>query len=113
MQGFLLSLAHHLDAHNPGWRANYILVLDNCPSHKTSATLKLLEQLRFPTVFSAPASYAAIPVEELFGKIKCLNLDSKPEPDISSLGNPKISKLTLTQTAMLKISNYINQLQAD
>ncbi len=44
--------------------------MDNCPSHKTQDTLYLLSVLKIPTIFTAPASYLAVPIEGLFAAIK-------------------------------------------
>ncbi len=48
-----------------------------------------------PTVFTAPASYVAVPAEQLFKKIKCLDLNLHPEPDIEKLNDLNIRKLSV------------------
>jgi len=95
VQAFLIKLAQHLDHHKPDWRSNHVLLLDNCPSHKTKATLEVLDRLQIPTVFSAPASYIVIPVEQLFASIKALDLNMREEPDPSEFGDGNIRKFTV------------------
>ena len=67
---FFIALGDHLDEHRPGWRETHIILLDNCPSHKTQMMMKKLDQLDAPIIFSAPASFKAIPIEGIFGAIK-------------------------------------------
>ena len=98
VQSFLAALAAHFDLHKSEWS----LLLDNCPSHKTQDTLKLLESLRIPTVFSAPASYIAIPVGQLFGQLKSLDLKSKPDPNPDDFEDETIKKFTNKQKVMLQ-----------
>ena len=107
VQSFLASVFGHLDTHVRDWRQTHMLMLDNCPSHKTKGTVELLERHRVPTTFTAPASYLAVPAEQIFKKIKCLDLDLHAEPDKDKLGDLNIRKLTVKQTVMLKITNYL------
>ena len=67
---FFVDLISALDASSPDWRATHVLVLDNCASHKTSLVLSVLKAGGFTVIFSAPASYSALPVEGIFGLIK-------------------------------------------
>jgi hypothetical protein len=51
-------------------RENSILLLDNCPSHKTALFRRIIHVLKVPVIFSAAASYFAIPVEKVFASLK-------------------------------------------
>ena len=48
--------------------------MDNAPSHSGKLTNQVLHNLNVPHMFTAPASYSALPVEGMFGKIKMLDL---------------------------------------
>lgn len=67
---FLTQLSSELDQHEKGWRETHVLVLDNCSSHKTQLVRDVLQRAGFPTLFTAPASYLACPVEEIFSLMK-------------------------------------------
>ena len=41
----------------------------------------MLANLNVPHMFTAPASYGALPVEAMFGRIKLLDLDPVDLPD--------------------------------
>ena len=45
VMGFIGELVVHLDKHRPCWRKDHVVLLDNCPSHKTKEVLGLLEHL--------------------------------------------------------------------
>ena len=81
VSAFFVALADHLDHHFSDWRDTHMLLLDNCPSHKTSLTMNTLERLNMPVLFSAPASFKAIPVEGMFGAIKGIDFSKIADPD--------------------------------
>ena len=88
-------------------------MLDNCPSHKTDLVRKMIRKLRIPTIYSAPASFLAIPVEGVFGAIKQKNFLNEPDPDIQTLRELEVRKLTNKQRLIYKISNYLFDLERD
>ena len=104
---FLRRLAEQLDFHLPHWRDDHVLLLDNCPSHKTAMVREVLQKLQVPTIYSAPASFLAIPVEGLFGAIKAKNFLNEPDPDVETLRSLGVKKLTNKQRLIIKISNYL------
>jgi hypothetical protein len=62
----LLTLIKHLDATRPGWRHNHILIHDNCPSFASHDVQAVLSHFNVPCLFTAPASFKALPVEGIF-----------------------------------------------
>jgi len=77
VSSFIVGLVRELDRARPGWRKKSVLLLDNCASHKTAMTRRLLTKLKVPTLFSAPASYTVCPVERFFGAMKRLDFDRR------------------------------------
>lgn len=73
----LLSLIRHLDDVRPGWRHNHILMHDNCPSFSTLEVQRILAHNNVPCLFTAPASFKALPVEGVFQVLKSTILESK------------------------------------
>jgi hypothetical protein len=55
--------------------------MDNYSSHKIPLTIKIIKELAMPVIFSAPASFLAIPIEGVFGALKAVDFDTKPDPD--------------------------------
>ncbi len=107
MQSFLIDLEKILSRSIPDWRATHFLLLDNFSSHKTTKTKRLLQRLRVPTVFTAPASFQAVPVEGLFAFIKAHDFLKMEDPDPGILGIPKVKKFTKKQVLMAHISNRL------
>ena len=90
-----------------------MILIDNCPSHKTSMTLKTLAKLDVPVLFSAPASFKAIPVEGVFGAIKAVDFSKIPDSDPAPVSTERVKKMTLKQKLMMKVSNYLFTLTPD
>jgi transposase len=70
MGHFLLSLFTALDISKPQWRKTCVFLLDNASVHKTSFLRKLLRDEGIEVVFTAPASFLVVPVEEVFKHMK-------------------------------------------
>lgn len=70
VSNFIIEMTTELDRILPEWRNSHVLLLDNCPSHKTPIVRKIIAGLRVPVLFSAPASYKSIPVELFFAALK-------------------------------------------
>ncbi len=79
---YFIALSNELDNVVPNWRESHILLLDNCTSHKTQMMRKVYANGGFKVIFSAPASYLAIPVERIFGLIKKQDLDDVKTPNL-------------------------------
>ena len=88
-----------------------MFLLDNCPIHKTALAVDILNRLNIPTIFSAPASYKAIPVEELFGAIKLKDFNKIRDLMPAEVGQPHFKKLTNKQAMMVKVSDYLFSLE--
>jgi hypothetical protein len=85
--------------------------MENCPSHKTPNAIKLINSLKIPTLFSAPASYLVAPIERLFGALKSFEFDRKELPSILKMLMPSAEKFTHTQMILSKISEYLLRMQ--
>ena len=83
---FFLELAASLDVVNPSWRDEYILLMDNCRSHVSKVTAAVLRHLEVPVLYTAPASYEAVPAEAIFGAIKTKKLDTSVDEYVSARG---------------------------
>ena len=67
---FLRELAKNLDKATPNWRSTHVILMDNAPYNTSGETLREIERLKMPTIFTAPYSYAASPVELFFAHMK-------------------------------------------
>ena len=110
VSSFFISLSNELDNDYPMWRENHLLLMGNCPSHKTELVRDVLASEGFRVMFSAPASYLSLPVESIFGLIKKCDLDEVRTPTLPAIKERRICKLTNKQRAMIKISKYIREL---
>jgi hypothetical protein len=70
----------------------------------------VLRAAGFSVIFSAPASYLALPVERVFSLIKKEDLEDNRTPNLPIVKDKGIKKLTNKQRTMLKVSEYINNL---
>ena len=70
---FLIGLEQQLNERRPDWRETHVFLLDNCSIHKTQLARKILANLGYPVIYSAPASFIAIPVEGIFGVLKAVD----------------------------------------
>lgn len=107
---FFVSLADQLSLIDNDWRQKIVVVLDNCASHKTKLVRQILWKLRFPVLYTAPASYLCLPVELLFAAIKSHDYSEIETPILPIVQIKKITKLSNKQRAMLKISNYLRSI---
>ena len=108
---FFVQLAAELDSSIPQWRETYVLVHDNCASHKTDLMLSVLKAGGFSVIFSAPASYLSLLVEGIFGLIKGREYDTISTPQLLSVHEKNIRKLSNKQRLMIKVSEYLLGLQ--
>ena len=69
-QHFLIQLIRHLDQHHSQWRSTHLLLLDNMAGHTTDETKAVLNDYNVKHLFSAPASFLAIPIEQVFFDLK-------------------------------------------
>ena len=92
---FMLEMIGILDAEVVDWRERYIVVLDNCPAHASEISIRVLTFLKVPLMFTAPASYAALPVEGIFAGLKALDLEQIADPSADILAGLLTKKATL------------------
>ena len=99
MEIFLQKLIKKLDTANKDWRSSMVLMADNATYHRSSATLKVLEDHQVPVCFTGPNSYASCkfptfncnpllfiaPVELLFAALKNGNINPRNLPTSKKL----------------------------
>ena len=51
--------------------------MDNAPYHTCSSSLKLLQKLKIPVLFTGPHSYSASPVELYFAHFKAADVNPR------------------------------------
>ena len=54
--------------------------MDNAPYHTSSSTMKILEELEIPMIFTGPHSYDASPCELAFGHFKKADINPRKLP---------------------------------
>ena len=64
-----------LDQEDADWRENTVILLDNAPYHTSEGTVKFMEGLRIPVLYTGPYSYDAAPVELLFASFKACDIN--------------------------------------
>ena len=57
-----------------------MILLDNAPYHKSKSTLKILEELKIPIIFTGPHSYDAAPCELWFAAFKAADINPRHLP---------------------------------
>ena len=62
MDLFFRQLAKKHDKERKEWRYDTMILMDNAPYHTCAATMKLLEELDIPVIFTGPHSYDAAPL---------------------------------------------------
>jgi hypothetical protein len=72
---FIRDLVRQLNEGKRNWRKDTLIYWDNAPYHKSAATLKLLEELQVPIMFSGPHSYDTAPCELWFALFKKVNIN--------------------------------------
>lgn len=74
---FFQNLTKKLDDTRRGWRSNTIMLLDNASYHNSSDALAMLKKYQIPVIFTGPHSYAAVPIELLFGAFKSKDINPR------------------------------------
>ncbi len=69
-----------------------------------------MAEVGFKVIFSAAASYLALPVERIFSLIKKQDLEQDTTPNLPEVRERRIKKLTNKQKIMLKVSSFIRSL---
>ena len=94
MEIFIQKLVKRLDSIEKEWRKSTVLLFDNAAYHRSSSTMKVLEDHQVPVCFTGPNSYAACkfpilnfdpllpiaPVELLFAALKNGNINPRNVP---------------------------------
>ena len=63
-------LFHHMDVTEPDWKEKHVIILDNAPAHTPDAVKDVIQAAGVKVMYTAPASFSALPVEHLFGRLK-------------------------------------------
>jgi len=80
MEIFFRALVKKLDKERAHWRDDTVLILDGAPYHNSKATMKLLEVLKIPVLFTGPHSYAGVPCELWFSAFKSKDVNPRKVP---------------------------------
>lgn len=72
---FLIRLSDYLNATDPGWRRNTVLLIDNAPYHRRKEMQQRWKEMKLPIMFLGPYSYSMAPVEKVFRQIKARDLN--------------------------------------
>ena len=75
---FMLYLTHFakvLEAEDPNFRENNVILIDGAPSHYAEETLAHMKGLNLPMIMTAPYSWAAAPCELWFSQLKSVELN--------------------------------------
>ena len=67
---FMKQLVEEHEKHDPAWRSNYVIVMDNARIHHHKDVKAYVVKMKVPILYSGPASCASAPVERLFAHIK-------------------------------------------
>ena len=59
-----------LDREDVDWREKTVILFDNASYHTSDNTLRMMEGLNIPIIFTGPYSYDAAPIELLFAAFK-------------------------------------------
>ena len=77
-------------------------------------TQRLLAYLRIPTVFTAPASYSVLPVENIFGYIKAgYSVREHKSVDIINEAKERGGSLSSSELDMLRIAERIQTIDRE
>ena len=107
---FMVKMVYHLDEHVRDWRHRYVVVLDNCAAHTSAISTRVLAHLQVPLLFTAPASYAALPVEGIFAMLKAVDLDDIADPSAEMLASFGVKRATSKSLIMFKVAVYLNRI---
>ena len=100
-------LATKLDNVKPDWRDTHVILLDNMASHKTKNSIKVLENIRAPYLFSAPASYKAMPIESVFKYLKLTDFRQTPMHDALIVKDRTQEQLTHKERHLSRVSHFL------
>ena len=81
--------------------------MDNCPSHKTPLLRDVLRKLGVPTIFSAPASFLAIPAEAVFGALKSVDYSTRCFPPLEPGAVQMPTRASVKWDSILRVSRYL------
>ena len=77
---FFGALVKKLEQEDKNWRRRTVLVIDNAPYHTCRSTMKILEDLNVPVLFTGPHSYSACPAELFFASFKSKDINPRHVP---------------------------------
>ena len=77
---FLRNLMRQLDRESPNWAEETVFLFDGARYHTSELMREYLRKLQVSVLFSGPYSYAAAPIELLFGALKRGELNPQRVP---------------------------------
>ena len=77
---FLRHLMRQLDRESPGWAEEAVFLYDGARYHTSEMMRDYFRKLQVSVMFSGPYSYAAAPIELLFGGLKFGELNPERQP---------------------------------
>ena len=77
---FLKHLMRQLDSEGPGWEDKTVFLLDGARYHTSEEMRDYLRKLQVQVIYSGPYSYAAAPIEMVFGALKRGELNPERRP---------------------------------
>ena len=67
---FFKHLIRQLDREDTSWATNTVFLLDGASYHTSKEMREYLQKLQVQIIYSGPYSYAAAPIEMVFGALK-------------------------------------------
>ena len=80
MEIYLRALVKQLDREQKDWRDNSLILFDGARYHNSESTMKLLEVLNIPVLYTGPHSYAGVPIELWFAAFKSRDINPRKHP---------------------------------
>ena len=77
MEIFFRQLVLKLDREKADWRKSTVILLDNASYHQSCTTLKVLEALDVPVLYSGCYSYSTAPCELWFSAFKSCDVNPR------------------------------------
>ena len=77
---FMKHLMRQLDSEDPGWQEKTVFLLDGARYHTGEKMREYFRKLQVRVMYSGPYSYAAAPIEMVFGALKQGELNPERRP---------------------------------
>ena len=87
--------------------------MDNMASHKTKRTLSIIQQMMAPVLFTAPASFIAVPIEGIFEIIKSFEFCERSLREPTLVREIPADKFTKKQYLLAQLSEHLLNLEKE